>query len=67
MSPRLSSTLAEADVAAKVEALRAWYAESGKDAETTAAGEGLATARGPNGGASALQVARGDFTPELLP
>ena len=63
-----SADLAEADVAAKVEALRAWYAESGKDAETTAAGEGLATARGPNGGASAAErKSLAAMQPELLP
>jgi replication factor A1 len=56
------------DIAAKADALRAWYAAEGSTAETTAAGAGLATARGGGaGGAPAQRVDLKAFQPELLP
>ena len=56
------------DIAAKADALRAWYAAEGSTAETTAAGAGLATARGGAGaGAPAQRVDLKAFQPELLP
>ena len=56
------------DVASRVADLRAWYDAEGATAETTAAGAGLATARGAATGASAAaRTTLAAMQPELLP
>jgi replication factor A1 len=51
----------------EVAALRAWYDAEGATAETTAAGAGLASARGPGGGGNIAQrTTLAAMQPELL-
>lgn len=60
---------AAADVAEKVAALRAWYDAEGATAETTAAGAGLASARGAAGDGpnAARRTTLAAMLPEALP
>jgi hypothetical protein len=48
-------------------ALKAWYAAEGSTAETTSAGAGLATERGPNSGPSSQRSSLAGMQPEAIP